>query len=95
MKPKISLELLKSFVSEVESTLDLVNKAGEDPTKKNEYKIQLSKLAGLFSGVVLEGTMLVADAQQLILNEDSAQKNQKNSDFIGTLLSSIKGNGTN
>lgn len=91
---KIDLKLLKEFVSELERSLNSADGIRIAAGDKNQYLIEMSKAAGLASGIMQEAILLIADIQASILAVQSpgapAAKNTT-TDLIDKLLGPLKG----
>lgn len=88
---KVNLDLLKKLVSELDSLIS----SCEDLKKSNSfdrdlYLIELSKAAGVCTGVFQEAILLVADIQACGANSNVSLKAE-----LPDLLPPLKGNVTN
>lgn len=98
MTPKISkvdLTLLKRLVGELETSLTtaegIKSSATSDPA---EFVIEMSKAAGLCSGVMQESLMLIGDIQNLTLSVQNPTSSVKG-DLLDKILGPLKGSGSN
>ena len=70
MSKKVNLELLKKLVAELENHLnisDALNKAAPElDANQHEYIIEMSRAAGVASGIVSESTMLIGDIHRAV-----------------------------
>jgi hypothetical protein len=85
---KVDLTILKKLVGELESTLstaDAIATAVDPDTA--EHVVELSKAAGLCSGIMQEAAMLVLDIQMSVRQTPV----DKSSNMLDTLLNTIKG----
>ena len=86
---KVDLTLLKRLVSELEASLASADVVKEAALNSNDYVVEVSKAAGLASGLVVEATMLIGDIQYLIKSAGSPSKD----DSMKDLMSLFKGTG--
>lgn len=93
-KTKADLTLLKRLMSELENSLGTANSMSTDiDADLNEYVIELSKAAGLCSGIMQEASMLILDISQQVRHSQSPA-NSKSIDLLEKILSPLKGGGT-
>ncbi len=91
---KVNLELIKKLVLELENTLSVAEKIKENLSDKGstDYIVELSKAAGLATGIMQEGSALVMDVLSLT---GTAQSPLGKQDLLEKILGPLKGPGSN
>ena len=88
-KEKISLDMLKRLVSELETAL----KNSDAATDPMDYVVEMNKAAGMASGISQEAILLVGDVAALLRLANTPQKPSGIlEDLIKPLKTSDKGN---
>ena len=94
--PSINLGLLKDLVSALEKSTNHSEKIKEDDSfTHSDFVIEMSKVAGLLSGIIQESTMLILDAQQVVKlsQQPPAPKSGELLDkLLGSFPKSVKNN---
>ena len=90
MPSKVDLTLIKKLVDELDKTISLSEKIKES-SDNNEYIIEMSKGIGLCSGIVSEGTMLIADIAELLSTASGPPSDSKTSSLINKLFGNPSG----
>ncbi len=63
---KVNLTLLKRYVAELEASINKAETVMANKEDPNDYVVEMSKSAGLASGIVQEATLLVGDIKTAI-----------------------------
>lgn len=91
---KINLDLLKSLVSELETSIQAAEALKVDPQNTVSYIVEMSKAAGLSAGVMQEASMLIVDIYALVgASQGGGTKATATLDYMEKLLGPIKGSG--
>ena len=90
---KVSLELLKKFVTELETQMKVSETILSEKKEGtvNDYVIEMSKAMGLAAGIAKEATLLVADCRAAI--KVNASPSNAASDDLADLLGALGGGG--
>jgi hypothetical protein len=86
---KVDLKLLKKLVGELESSLATADGL-KDGSDASEYVVEMSKCAGLASGVMSESVALIGDIQVLIQKASGLSPKE---DPLSKILGIVKGGG--
>jgi predicted ATP-dependent protease len=86
-KSKVSLDLLKELVYELEKSLAVAEEAKGNTAEPTQYLIEMLKAAGLATGVSAEAGALVGDIHHAATAASGAGKE----DFLTSLLGAVKG----
>lgn len=88
---KVDLTLLKKFVGELESGLQVADGIRTSEGDMAEYLVELAKANGIAAAVMQEAAMLVGDIQNQMMKIQNPTSSKN--DFIEKLLGSAKGGG--
>jgi hypothetical protein len=65
-KPTLSLEILTAHFREINTSLALAQSLQDQLGSRTDYVVEMSKLMGLLSGLVQEGTYLMMDCGAIV-----------------------------
>jgi hypothetical protein len=85
---KVDLTLIKKFISSLEQSLAVSDEIRTKQGDVSEYLIELSRAAGIASGIMQEAGLLVADIQSVAMMVQNPKTTSK-SELMDTLLSSL------
>lgn len=92
---KINLKLLKQLVGELEASLATAEGIKSSETGElTDYVVELSKAAGLASGIATESSMLVADVQSIVMSATGGGPQAPKMDFLEKILGPLKKDGS-
>lgn len=93
--PKIDLTLLKRLVSQLEKELDACERIKNDETGELvDFIIEMSKSAGLVTGIIQESSLLIGDIQSIVkVSQHPGAQQSKPSDYLEKILGGLKGSG--
>lgn len=87
-KPKVDLTLIKTLLSELESSLNKAEDIYQDPDgTATEYIIAMLKAFGVCAGLSQEATLVTQDINKIVLSlQNSTVKDDPNNETINSLL---------
>jgi predicted ATP-dependent protease len=88
-KSKVSLDLLKEMVAELEKSLAFAEASKGDAAEPRKYIFEMLKAAGLATGISAEAGALVGDIHHAATSSAGVGKE----DFLSSLLGAVKGGG--